>query len=460
MRKIIILTILFFTNVLHAESDKIETLLPKIEDVLDYKIGKSQSYRKRYKKPEVLLTTPGVNWNIGGSCSGWDVGVSVDGLMNDLDSQFNRLEKDMYNAAKGYVTSLPSLILQRLDPALYETISSGLIKAEDIFEVKAKTCREMSERFSNSSDFGEMADSSFWMDFSKDSDEKQNGGSKNKDLVSAIDDAEENKGDAGVLGADGELCGGKDQSMCKTVETITKSGYESMTGGADKPSKKNYELTPTDPWIWQIWSSSDSAVNWIKEVVGNVEFAVCDECEKVFETPGIGVYQDIAFETDSILQKFYEIVDSNKVPSKEELASISTNDFYITEPVIIALREESVNSTSSLFIARIAEEIALMRVVDKLLAARRVMMIGVSDAKVSATEMNVKIMDKKISMINDEISIIKQELELKKAARGDTIVTLLNRSTSRRSRGVNDGYNKKLLKQIEEGTKRFGGSYD
>jgi integrating conjugative element protein (TIGR03755 family) len=456
MKKLLIISMLLFSQILHAESEssEVNTLLPVFDEILDYKIGRNEMWRYRYKKPAVAITSPGLNWNVGASCSGWDAGISIDGLMNDLDSQFNRLEKDMYNAVKGYVASLPSLILQRLDPALYETISSGMIKAEDIFEVKAKTCREMSERFSNGNDYGEMADTSFWMDFSKEASEGDNGGSNDKDLVKTIDDAEKNKGDGGVVGADGEMCGGLNQEMCKTVEVVTAKGYEAMTGGQIK-TEDSFELT--DPWIWRIWEDSESAYDWIKDVVGNVEFAVCDECTKLIETPGIGVYQDIAYETDSLIQKFNALINNGKVPTNEELREVSTNDFFISEGVVFALREESANSTMQLFVSRISEDVALMRIVDKLLAARRILLIGVSDAKVVATEMNIKIMDKKIQMINDEITIIKQELELKKAARGDTIVTLLNRSNSRRSISVNDSYNKSVIKRMGEGAKKFGG---
>ena len=77
-----------------------------------------------------------------------------------------------------------------------------------------------------------------------------------------------------------------------------------------------------------------------------------------------------------------------------------------------------------------------MRVVEKLIASRRILLAGSADSLFASNELNVKIIKDKIALISDEISMIKQELELKRAARGDTIITLLGRFEAR-NRKVN-----------------------
>jgi hypothetical protein len=131
---------------------------------------------------------------------------------------------------------------------------------------------------------------------------------------------------------------------------------------------------------------------------------------------------------------------------------LSTIDLLVDSSVILALREEGVQR--GLFISRISDDISLMRVVEKLIAGRRLLLAGAAESTFSGNEMNVKIIKGKVSLISDEISMIKQELELKKAARGDTIITLLTRFQARRnvkSRAINNGAEVEQLRAITGG---------
>lgn len=440
---------------LHAQDNSntastVSSTLERIDAVLDYTIGSQRSLSSRRGKPEIDIDFPRFGWNVGASCSGWDVGVSFDGLIDDAESQLNRMQRNVVNSIRGFITSLPMLLLQREDPGLYEMLNNMLINGENIFQAKAETCRNMSERFAKSKDgLGALQDSSFWVDFGQ---KEQSGRKSGGDLVKTIDDAEENKGEAGVIGMGGEMCGGVGQASCKPVEAAAREGFERLAENAGV----NQNGDPIVPWYKQIWSASSDASKWIKTVVGDVQYATCKGCEKLKQTPGIGVYDDIANEANAVRELLREVVSRTDVPNLNDLKRVSSNDVFVSESVIFALRDESVQQ--ELFLSRIAEEIALLKTVDKLLAARRILMAGKADPSFSSTDTNISIIDAKIKILADEVSLLKEELELKKVARGDTMRILLSRYESRRTINPQSSYDSEVQRRVKEGVQKVNGS--
>ncbi len=431
-----------------AQESSVNSTLESIDSVLDYKIGSQYNSGRRMGRADIDVDFPVVGWNVGASCSGWSADASLSGLFNDLESQFNRLQRRLVNSMTGFVTQLPMLLIQREDPGLYELLNTTLLNGEDLFDARVATCRQMSERFSKPGSLGEVQDSSFWMEFSKkEQEERKSGG----DLTKVIDTAEENKGDAGVVGMGGKQCAGAKMNMCAPLEDAAKDGFNKL---AQRPATDDAgnEITP---WHKQIWKTPEDAADWIKKVVGNVKYATCKGCNKLEQTPGIGVYDDIAEGAIQIRDGLINLVDRNDVPKAADLKKVSANDLLLNESVIMALRAESVQQAT--FLQRLAEDIALLKTVDKLLAARRILLAGKSDPNFNSTPKNIQVVDEKIRLIADEISMIKEELELKKVARGDTLTILLSRYESRRNININNGYEKDTQRRVVEGVKRAGG---
>jgi integrating conjugative element protein (TIGR03755 family) len=248
----------------------------------------------------------------------------------------------------------------------------------------------------------------------------------------------------------GGNCGGADQEACKPVTDAVKDGFEKLS----EASVDRYG-EPIIPWHKHIWTDSDDASDWIKRVVGDVQYSTCKECKKLEQTPGIGVYDDIAEGSEIIREELVKLIDRNDIPKSAELKKVSSNDLYVNEIVILALRAEQVQQAS--FVGRLADDIALLKTVDKLLAARRILMAGKSDPNFNATAKNVEVVDAKIKLLADEISLIKEELELKKVARGDTMSILLTRFESRRRISSGSSYDADVQRRVSEGVKKASG---
>lgn len=419
-------------DVVSADVDtRIDTTVERDAARLGYKIGNGTSFFNRRRDTEFSIEAPTIKWNLSANCSGWDAGLSVSNILDDVEGQFQKMQVAVVNSITGFVTQLPLLLIQREDPALYEMLTNTVIAGEDLFNLKIKSCESMAERFSNSDNpWGELSDESFWYSFSSSfSSETKD----DTDVVEKLDEADEVKGENGVVKLGGDAnCGGADQQACSPVIDVVKNGLEkafkAALSGDDNDVYDEYDVS-LKPWVAQIWEDADSAEDWIIRVIGDVQYATCEDCEQMEVTAGEGVYSDIADEAGDIYSVLLELSENTDIPSKGVLLSLSSNDVFIDVPVINALRAEK--GLRELFIRRISEDIALMRVVDKLLASRRVLLTGAADSYFQSVSMNKDIIKEKIDLISDEVTLLAEELNLKKLSRGDAIEMLLSRHESR-----------------------------
>jgi len=400
-----------------------------LQSMMGYRLGKNDTYLFG-ARPDFEVLAPGLNMDFSASCSGWDVGATVSGLSQDLDSQLNKVQRNLVNAFQGFVTQLPMLLLQRYDPGTYEILQNMIDTGDSIFEASVQDCQDMTSAFRKDG-FASMQDKAFFLDVA----EKKSTSDGN--ITGAMHEGEEESANKGLKTNDPQMvdgtCGDSNDELCRTVEYAAELGHKNQSKGV-QPLSPSDEVEADDPWIWRVWRTPDEAADWVTKVVGNIEYGTCESCEKIKTTPPMGAYDDIADESKSLREKFSVLVDGGVSPSLSDLKDLSTTELLIDETVITALREE--NAYRGLFISRVSDDIALMRVVEKLIASRRILLAGSADSLFASNELNVKIIKDKIALISDEISMIKQELELKRAARGDTIITLLGRFEAR-NRKVN-----------------------
>lgn len=448
LMKRLTLKFLFLGVLFNASPSFGSSILDEHDLSLSYEIYSTSPYRNR-KELNLSIDLPSLKWNVGADCSGFDAGISVEGLMNDLDSQFNRMQKDVVNGIKGFATQLPLLLIQRQDPGMYELISNGIIKGEEIFNLSVQSCESMAASFSKDG-FSAMGDESFWYEFS--SSLSNDADKEEVDVVKSMKDKGTQKGEAGVPKFGGGTCGNNKSNPCRPVEEVVEAGIEiAFKNELEEKSLEGHRKS----WIKNVFEDGDSANDWILKTLGTVEYGTCSKCDKYNETVGTGVYGDIANESFKIADMLSGIVNNNEIPTKQELLNISVNDLFVDENVIYALRDETVHK--SIFINRIADDLALMKVVDKLLAARRVLISGKSDPSFQSVSINKEIIEEKVKLVSDEISLLREELALKSAAKGDSIVYLMNRYKQRRSldfRNSNQGIDKEVVDNLKRMTGR------
>ena len=121
------------------------------------------------------------------------------------------------------------------------------------------------------------------------------------DAVSAVEQAESNKGNNGVPWVGGGNAGGSGQGSIKVVGDVTRAGYNLLNSrGVAGPSIARASCG--NCLTCQTWSSPQAAADFANRVLGEREQRTCETCTKTQTTPGVGLTPVIQEEYETKLQ--------------------------------------------------------------------------------------------------------------------------------------------------------------
>ena len=107
-----------------------------VDDEFYYRLGGGEPVTRSASNRDTTLELGGaVVWNTDLMCGNFDMSLSVDEQLKGLKGSFSNLMSSVISAATGAVASLPALIIQKVNPALYDLLQNGMI-AEDFKDVK------------------------------------------------------------------------------------------------------------------------------------------------------------------------------------------------------------------------------------------------------------------------------------------------------------------------------------
>lgn len=108
-----------------------------------YKIGGARSISV---PPNVNVQTYALNgsleYGLGYSCGNFDPMLGLTNLLNDLQNTGNNLVNGAIGAVQAAIGGLPALIMQRIDPGLYDLFQNALIRVEAILSLANKSCEQ------------------------------------------------------------------------------------------------------------------------------------------------------------------------------------------------------------------------------------------------------------------------------------------------------------------------------
>ncbi|CAM5590359.1 hypothetical protein SSTU70S_00985 [Stutzerimonas stutzeri] len=98
------------------------------------------------------------------------------------------------------------------------------------------------------------------------------------DAVSAIEQAESNKGNNGVPRVGGGNAGGSGQSSIKVVGDVTRAGYNLLNGRSVTDTSSIARSACGNRLTCQTWSSPGAAAAFANRVLGEREQRTCENC--------------------------------------------------------------------------------------------------------------------------------------------------------------------------------------
>jgi len=373
----------------------------------------------------------GIGWNSNLICGDMSITTTLQNQLNGITNGFQTIMSNVIQNATSAVASLPALIIQRADPGLYNLLTNGILQARLDFDRSKMTCRAIANRMADmaggQAGWDQLAEGMALRD-----------AVSSTDAVSAIEQAESNKGKNGVPWVGGGNAGGSGQSSIKVVGDVTRAGYNLLNGRNATESSSIARSACGNRLTCQTWSSPQAAADWATRVLGEREQRTCENCTKTQTTPGVGLTPMIQEEYETKLQVLQELVTGARPTTLANLDAAGSSSLPITRGVIEALRDEPDQDVLG---RRLASEAALSSVLEKALLLQRTLLTGKKEPNIAANELAVRAVDQENSALEQEINNLKTELELRRTLAGNSAMAIIQRHSTRAagSRGVFDG---------------------
>ena len=373
----------------------------------------------------------GVGWNSNLICGDMSITTTLQNQLNGITNGFQTIMNNVIQNATSAVASLPALIIQRADPGLYNLLTNGILQARLDFDRSKMTCRAIANRMADmaggQAGWDQLAEGMALRD-----------AVSSTDAVSAIEQAESNKGNNGVPWVGGGNAGGSGQSSIKVVGDVTRAGYNLLNGRSATDTSSIARSACGNRLTCQTWSSPQAAADWATRVLGEREQRTCENCTKTQTTPGVGLTPMIQEEYETKLQALQELVTGARPTTLANLDAAGSSSLPITRGVIEALRDEPDQDVLG---RRLASEAALSSVLEKALLLQRTLLTGKKEPNVAANELAVQAVDQENSALEQEINNLKTELELRRTLAGNSAMAIIQRHSTRAagSRGVFEG---------------------
>ena len=373
----------------------------------------------------------GVGWNSNLICGDMSITTTLQNQLNGITNGFQTIMSNVIQNATSAVASLPALIIQRADPGLYNLLTNGILQARLDFDRSKMTCRAIANRMADmaggQAGWDQLAEGMALRD-----------AVSSTDAVSAIEQAESNKGNNGVPWVGGGDAGGSGQSSIKVVGDVTRAGYNLLNGRSATDTSSIARSACGNRLTCQTWSSPGAAAAFANRVLGEREQRTCENCTKTQTTPGVGLTPVIQEEYETKLQVLQELVTGARPTTLANLDAAGSSSLPITRGVIEALRDEPDQDVLG---RRLASEAALSSVLEKALLLQRTLLTGKKEPNVAANELAVQAVDQENSALEQEINNLKTELELRRTLAGNSAMAIIQRHSTRAagSRGVFEG---------------------
>ncbi|MBJ7223550.1 MULTISPECIES: integrating conjugative element protein [unclassified Brenneria] len=372
----------------------------------------------------------GVGWNSNLVCGDMSISTTIQNQLNGLTNGFQNIMSSVIQSATSAVASLPALIIQRADPGLYNLLTNGVLQARLDFDRSKLTCRAMAERMAEAAG-GQLG----WNQIAEGMALRQAVAST--DAVSAIEQAETNRGNDGVPWVGGSNAGGAGQPSIKVVSDVTRAGYN-LVNGRSATDSSAIDAASCNSLACQTWTSPQEAIDWATRVLGEQEQRTCDACTKTQTVPGVGLTPVIQEEYDTKLQVLQELISGSRTTTFENLREAGSVSLPITRGVIEALRDEP---DQHILAQRLASEVALASVLEKALLLQRTLLTGRKEPNVAANQLAITTVDQESNALDREILNLKTELELRRELANNSPLSIIQRHSTRAagSRGIYEG---------------------
>ena len=395
-----------------------------VDDEFYYRLGGGEPVTRSASNRDTTLELGGaVVWNTDLMCGNFDMSLSVDEQLKGLKGSFSNLMSSVISAATGAVASLPALVIQKVNPALYDLLQNGVLQASEEFHLAQVSCEDIvgiMDDVITHSGWENVAKGGYWAGES----------ASGAELLSTRISADIDGINAGVIWVEGAPKGGRGQPPIELVGDTVKAGYNQLLK-RNPANTTSMVSSCADAPICEHWPNSQAMADWVIDVVGEQKIRTCEGCDKISAKPGMGLTHQMAIEQDQIATDLAALVLSGSAPTLAQLEAVSGGPgMLVSRRVVEALREENPHEQDVL-INRLAAEMALSRTMERAMIARRALISGMKEPNIANLQIAQDDLAPYIADLEKDIENILLEIEVRDRVASNTAVQLLMRDKVR-----------------------------
>lgn len=398
-----------------------------IADSLYYQIGGGSVITPALTRRNTQLLNMQAGWNADLMCGNFDIDTTVRNQLNGLTDGFQDLMGNVIQNATSAVASLPAMIIQRANPQLYDLLTNGVLQGRIDFDKSQLSCQKMAEKMTD------FAYGSAWTQSAK-AENYQSIAASEKDAVRAEQRVEKEAASKGKTWVGGQKRGGSGQQPIKLVGDTTKAGYN-ILNQRNVTDTGNISSSQCQGEICRVWNKPEDAAKWMTRVVGEQTINVAPDNDaggsseqKSGAQAGVGLSPLIAEEQEKIAQVMAELVNGSLKPTHENLAKASGGSLQLTRGVVEALRDEP---DASVLVQRLSGEMALARVMEQALMARRTLLAGMREPNIASEKEAQTQLNQTTLQLDQELNQLRLELEMRRMLADNASTSVLTRKVQR-----------------------------
>ncbi|ELX7028036.1 integrating conjugative element protein [Salmonella enterica] len=398
-----------------------------IADSLYYQIGGGSVITPALTRRNTQFLNMQVGWKADLMCGNFDIDTTVRNQLNGVTDGFKDLMGNVIQNATSAVASLPAMIIQRANPQLYDLLTNGVLQGRIDFDKSQLSCQKMAEKMTD------FAYGSAWTQSAK-AENYQSITTSEKDAVRAEKRMEQEAASKGKTWVGGQKRGGSGQQSIKLVGDTTKAGYN-ILNQRNVTETGSVSGSQCQGEICRVWSKPEDAAKWMTRVVGEQTINVAPDNDaggsseqKSGAQAGVGLSPLIAEEQEKIAQVMADLVNGNLKPTHENLAKASGGSLQLTRGVVEALRDEP---DASVLVQRLSGEMALARVMEQALMARRTLLAGMREPNIASEKEAQTQLNQTTLQLDQELNQLRLELEMRRMLADNASTSVLTRKVQR-----------------------------
>ncbi|EJM1221397.1 integrating conjugative element protein [Salmonella enterica] len=422
-----VLVSFFCHSALAADSNYSVDQQGAIADALYYQIGGGSVITPALTRRNTQLLNVRAGWNADLMCGNFDISTTVRNQLNGVTEGFQDLMGNVIQSATSAVASLPAMIIQRANPQLYDLLTNGVLQGRVDFDKSQLTCQKMAEKMTD------FAYGSAWTQSAK-AENYQTVAASEADAVRAEKKVEKEAASKGKNWVGGQKRGGSGQQPIRLVGDTTKAGYN-ILNQRSVTDTGSISASQCQGELCQVWSKPEEAASWMTRVVGEQTINVAPDNdasgsseEKTGAQAGVGLSPLIAEEQEKIMEVLTELVSGSIKPTYENLSKASGGSLQLTRGVVEALRDEP---DAAVLVQRLSGEMALARVMEQALMARRTLLAGAREPNIAAEKEAQTQLNQTTLQLDQELNQLRLELEMRRMLADNASTSVLTRKTLR-----------------------------